>query len=251
MKTEVITTPTWETVRTYLAATRSAGVAYLCGQVIVGWQLSCLKEDHRRGTAGRRSVWTGESETEWAQILFAETSLTLTTSKRLIACYESVKLKLSKTAGGSVAAANTLATLSEKSPFELAAGEHENIREIILSLVDGETQKSLLYELKIARQRPTLAGGDTSAHRSPQTDEHEATQQLAFGFFGKTIQAVRKVTDPEFRALLAFLPIESDDPTLPSLAALEAETRASLAQILAVREEKEKALTPASNRRRP
>jgi len=227
--------PTWETVRTYLAATKAAGVAYLCGQVIVGWQLSCLKEEHRRSTAGRRSVWTGESETEWSQILFAETSLSRPTGDRLIASYESVKLKLSKTAGGSIAAANALALLSEKSPFELATGEAESIREIILSLVDGETQKSLLYELRIAKQRPTLQGGDTSAHRSPKNHSgDDATAQLAFGFYGNAIKSLRKIVDPEFRGLLAFLPIESDDPTLPSLA---------------VRAEKEKALIPASRRK--
>jgi hypothetical protein len=229
-------TITWQTLRSSIETVRAHGRAYLVGQVWLGWQINHLKEEHRKAGGGhggdRRSSRQSGDLKSWAEIVKQETGLPDRTADRLTELYHAALAKLKRVQTPLTAKA-TLLAFREENPLSIVADEASELREVILSLVEGETQKSLLSELGVI---PKAKPMPKATQAKASTDPGQTAGQLAFHFFDAVAAPlINARTNPDYQKLLYSLPFESDEENPLSLATLEAEFRAALADIEAVK----------------
>lgn len=231
MSNEVTTpaiAPDWATIRHTVSQVRHLGRVYLYGQVWLGWQLSVIKAEFSHG-GNRRSSGQNVHLKSWEQTVLTETGLQRKTADRLIGLFEATKAKLKRTKGP-IVTRGTLIVFEQENPLSVSEDERSDLMDIIASLCEGETQASLMQELGITPKPKPMPKGKT-----PDGDEktEEATAgQLAFHFFeAMAAPLINARTNPDYKKLLYAMPLYSDSEHPLSLATLEAEFRAALADI--------------------
>jgi hypothetical protein len=186
--------PTWDRARALLAGVKLAIRLSLAGQVMLGAELQQLKKDlgyHRGGD--RRSSPQSADLKNWKDLVKEELGISVDTAARMIDSWEAAKAKLKKL-GGQPA----LLGIMETPAGDLDAIQRQTLEAAVAKITDGETQKSLLEELKLVKLYDKSGiGGDTSAHRKPRTDE-ENVGQLAFMFFETVAEPLQRLcTQPD------------------------------------------------------
>lgn len=184
----------WDRARALLAGVKLAIRLSLAGQVMLGAELQQLKKDlgyHRGGD--RRSNPQSVGLKSWGELVKEELGICDRTADRMIDSWEAAKAKLKKL-GGQPA----LLGIMETPAGELDAIQRQTLEAAVGKVTDGETQKSLLEELKLVKcYDKSGIGGDTSAHRKPRTDE-ENVGQLAFMFFETVAEPLQRLcTQPD------------------------------------------------------
>lgn len=220
----------WDTLRAGIAQVKSIGKTYLMGQCWLGWQLTALKKQHQANGGG----WGGNRKSSrqvgdlkpWSELVRDETGLSDRTADRFIKLFEATLAKLKRTKGALIGKAALLA-FEREDPLSVLQDDANELREIIASLCDGETQGSLMAELGIVPKVtiPTNPGGERKKLDC-------SAGQLAFFFF-ETIAApmISARMNPDYKMMLLSLPMHPTEEIPVSLVTLEAETRAMLADI--------------------
>lgn len=215
----------WDTVRETVGKVKQLGRVYLYGQVWLGWQLSVMKESFSHG-GDRRSSGQNVHLKSWAETCEEETGLQRKTADRLIALFEATKAKL-KRLKGPIVTRGTLIIFERENPLSISEEDHGDLLEIIASLCEGETQASLMQELGIIPKPKNMPKGTKGGK-----DDEPTAGQLAFHFFEAMVAPlINSRTNPDYRTLLYALPVTSDEDHPLSLATIEAECRAMLADI--------------------
>ena len=230
-------TITWDTLRTGLAGVRRIGQTYLAGQVWLGWQLAFLKDQHRRAGGGRggdrKSIGQSGSLISWADLVAQETDLSARTADRLIALFDATMAKLKRMKKPILAKAY-LEAFEGENPLTVLADQGEDLMAVIATLCDGETQKSLLLELKVISPPRELTGGDTSKNR--KAPEDLPAGQLAFSFFAPLATDLTKLrSSPDYHAFLHALPVVSSSENELSLTDLEIQLSSALQDVKAAK----------------
>ena len=246
MKTNLKTNPAplvalpeinWQTVRTAMDAVKTAGQTYLLGQVWLGWQLAILKEDHGAFGSGRRSKVDTVATLTWGEIVEQETGLNKRTADRLIQLFDATKAKLKRT-NGALVTKTCLLAFERENPLTIIDEESTELRSVIASLCDGETQKSLLSELKVIAPPKPLLGGDTSQHRNPDAPPL-TVETMAFNFFAPLSTSIHKLVHlPDLSAYLVALPIEDDDEMTLTLSSMERQYQQLIDEVKAAKKAK-------------
>lgn len=220
---------TWDTVRAGLDQVRSIGKTYLMGQCWIGWQLTHLKKEHGGWGGDRRSSRQVGDLKSWAEVVRDETGLPDRTADRFIKLFEASLAKLKRTHGAVVGKAYLLA-FERETPLAVADEEAADLREIIASLCDGETQGSLLQELGIIPKHEMPKGGG-----KPKTGDEPTAGKMAFVFFETMLAPIVNTRcSPDYKKLLHVLPAYSTRDNPVSLDAIATECRAILADIAEV-----------------
>ena len=221
--------PAWDGVRMTLARVQSAGREYLYGKAWLGWQLFMLKKAHgiQRGGDRKSNGQPVRLIRSWADIVKDELDLHERTANRMIEKFEAVKAKAKRCLKTLPGGKNTLTIFQSKNPLALPPEQREAMLEIITSLCDGESEGSLLQELKII-PTPKLP----PVGRKQRTGEKITDEQFAFDFFEGPASAICKArASAEYKKLLYMLPATTDEEGKVSLVFLRDETAAMLDDI--------------------
>lgn len=222
--------PEWDAVRDTVAQITFAGRLYLRGQVKLGMLLSELKKSHCKH-GGNRKDQVADSAT-WSQIVTAETGFSRKSGDEFIRLFEAskAKLKKSKTLQLPAAAKDAIVLFQSESALALTEEQWVQVDALIGSLTTGETQATLMQELHLIAKPKAMPKGKTP-DGDEKTDE-ETAGQLAFHFFeAMASPLINARTNPDYKKLLYAMPLYSDSEHPLSLATLEAEFRAALADI--------------------
>lgn len=225
-------TTSWDTVRESIATVRSIGKTYLLGQCWLGWQLATLKTAHCRVGAGRPKKNSPDSGEliPWADLVAQEAGISRQSADIFIRLFEATKAKLGRQKDPESKSALTI--FQSENPLALADEKAAELQDIIASLVESETQGSLMKELGVTpKPTPTPKGGGVS----PKTQY--TAGQLAFIFFEPlAANLLNTRSSAEFEKQLAALPLHPLDDEHPiSLTTLEADARALLDKIEAAK----------------
>ncbi len=225
--------PRWDQVRDLAAQLRNVGRLFLRGQVRLGLLLSILKKENGSIGSGRRNkVPDSGKYFSWAELVKQETSYSRQSCDEFIRLYEAAKHKLKTSKTLTLPAPmrkEALALFHAVNPMALSDSQWEQVDAVIGTLTTGETQASLMQELGIvpkAKAMPKATKGN-----GPSEDEPTAGQ-LSFHFFEAMIAPVINARcNPDYKKLLYALPTLSTEDHPLSLATLESECRAMLADI--------------------
>lgn len=239
----------WEAARQAILATRSAGRNYLLSQVMLGWQIFTLKNAYGSSGSGRRkeSRQVGDFMT-WSKRVQKELGIPDRTADRLISMYEAVRAKIQRLQAQKKLPgdqATTSLSLLAGSYFSLhTAGSPKDIEfvtDVVASLVDGETQMSLLGELGITPEPPKMPKGGLRGS-GPGGDP----EQIAFAFFNAHISPIfRMRATGDYKTMLGLLPVSTDDPKTPSIRLMLDEVNALRAELQATLDAKMKIVSKA------
>jgi hypothetical protein len=225
--------PSWDRARFLLSRIKTAIRLSIAGQVLLGMELLTLKTELGFLGSGRRkekpqvAVFKSLNRT-WEDWCNSELAISADTADRKIELYEAAKARVRKLGGN-----DKLAGLLETHPAKLTEEDEKILGDMVNKLVDGESQRSLLEELKIAKVHVALKGGDTSTH---QPKKPANAEQLVFAIFAPVEETITKAAravenlrlGPDYQRLLYALPLVSPEPGKPSLTALEAQLEAAL-----------------------
>jgi len=124
----------------------------------------------------------------------------------------------------------------------LTTEDRETLAQATDKLVDGDSQKDLIAELKIAKAHVPLTGGDTSAHQKKA--EPPTLQQMAFVFLTPLADGLHDLrTNPEREAFLHAIPLVSSTADEISLTGLENDLESNLAAVRAAKKARLKPTT--------
>jgi hypothetical protein len=219
--------PAWNGVRQTIAVIRSTGRAYLFAQAWAGWQLSVLKKEFgvKEGRRPKNSAKLAELRS-WDEIVEAETGLPRRTADRFIELFEATKAKLKRTKKDAPVTKDALAIFQSENPLALPPEQREALQDVVSSLCDGETQASLLRELKIVPE-PVMPAATKGTKEKPEPPE-----QLAFHFFdGPASHLFRMRAASDYKKFLHLLPATSDEQGKISLRILHDEAEAFLSDL--------------------
>ena len=199
----------------------------LAQQVFLGCELERIKKELGFTHGGKRkkaSGQTGHLKT-WEAHLEAEMpDLPRRTADRIITTYHAARAKLKK-----LGHAKGIA-LFDQSPDKLTNTQRKQLKDITDKITDGETQVSLLEDLKIIKgQRETTIGGAVTK----STKKTKPTmEQLAFALFTDPVQELCKLrAHCDYKKAINALPVTSPDPETVTLAAIEQHAKALLADV--------------------
>lgn len=229
----------WDQVRETSEQLRACGRLFLRGQVKLGMMLAALKKDHH-ATSGLRG---GDRKSDkiklpesgglitWAVLVQRETGYSRQSCDEFIRLAEAAKSKL-KTAKKlnlpTPVKKDAIALFRTENPLSLSDDQWALVDQVIGSLTTGETQASLMQELGLVPKPKPMPKGT----RGSGKDEEPTAGQLAFHFFDAVAAPlINARTNPDYKKLLYALPHESTEDHPLSLATLEAEFRAALADI--------------------
>lgn len=227
--------PDWSRARFLLGRIKTAIRLSIAGQVLLGMELLTLKTELGfLGRGGDRrskpqvAVLKSTLNQSWDDHCKSELGISADTADRKIELFEAAKARVRKLGGN-----DKLAGLLETHPAKRTEEDEKILGDMVNKLVDGESQRTLLEELKIAKVHVALKGGDTSAH---QPKKPANVEQLAFAFFRPVAETITKAAravenlrlGPDYQRLLYTLPLVSAEPGQPSLAALEAQLQGAL-----------------------
>lgn len=241
--TEQPKNPKWDSVREVSENLRLCGRLYLRGQVKLGMLLAALKKEFGRpeGRPSKNSPESGKFPS-WAEIVKQETGYSRQSCDEFIRLYEATKAKL-KTAKKldlpAPAKQDAIVLFQSENPLALTDEQWTLVDQVIGTLTTGETQATLMQELGII---PKPKAMPTKGKETGGKDDEITAGQLAFHFFDAVAAPlINARTNPDYKKLLHSLPFESDEENPLSLATLEAEARALLADIAEVKEASHKA----------
>jgi hypothetical protein len=182
-----VVAPTWDRARAILGGITLALRLSIAGQVMLGFELLELKKALGflgSGSNRREKPQVADSKS-WAEWVKAELEISVDSADRMINMWKAAVPRLKKLGGIPV-----LIDILERSPADLDAIQRQTLEAGVAKITDGESQKSLLEELRLVKRYDTSGiGGDTSAHRKPTEDE--AIGQLAFAFFSPVADALQ------------------------------------------------------------
>ncbi len=221
--------PDWTRARTILAGIKTCLRLSLAGQVLLGMELLAIKTE--LGFVGRKrrgpSLEPNDSVLKclnrtWENWCKAELGISPDGADNFIACYEAAKVRVKKLGGD-----KQLAGLLETHPAKLTEESHKILSGMVDKLVWGETQKSLLEELRLVKFQATLTGGDTTKDKTKGT---LTVEQGTFAFFSPIPATIAKLDKaianirvaPDFQGYLHALPLNSASPDQVSLSSLKA-----------------------------
>ena len=239
--------PRWDQVRQTSDQLRSIGRLFLRGQVKLGMLLAALKKEHgvHRGQPKKNSPESGEL-TPWPELVKRETGSSRQSCDEFIRLYEAAKLKLrtsKKLDLPAPAKKDAIVLFQSENPLSLTEDQWQSVDLLIGTLTTGETQASLMQELGILPKPKAMPTGGKTPGASR---DDVAAGQLAFHFFEAMVAPIINTrTNPDYKKLLYALPLESSEDNPLSLATMEAEARALLADIM---EAKQACAKPAKGR---
>jgi len=225
--------PEWDSVRETVSQITLAGRLYLRGQVKLGMLLSELKKAHgvHRGQPKKNSADSAEF-LPWETIVKQETGFSRKSGDEFIRLFKASKAKLKKSTPLQLPAGaqDAIVLFHGESALTLTEDQWLHVDALIGSLTTGETQSSLMQELSLIAKPKPMPKGRTPD--SPETPNEETAGQLAFMFFeAVAAPLINARTNPDYLKLLYAMPLYSDSENPLSLATLEAEFRAALADI--------------------
>ena len=217
----------------------------VAGQVLLGQELIQIKKDmgfqlgnNQHGRIGHNV----QSSKTWPQLVEEKLGISYKTADRMIDCFEAAKARIKKIGaqGTLPAGSQKLTLLFTARPASMSEADREMLAKVVDKLVDGDTQKDLLQELKVVKCHVPLPGGDTSAHRKEKPVIPMA--QLAFAFFSPVATGLRELrSDPSHEAYLHSLDIISSEEDAITLTSLRVDLEAELAAVKAALAVKTKA----------
>jgi hypothetical protein len=225
--------PDWSRARAILEGVKTAARLTIVGQVLLGQELLTLKTELGFVGSGRRkekpqlAVFKSLNRT-WENWCKAELGISPDTADRLIDTFEAAKVRVKKLGGSPM-----LIGLLDAAPAKLDDEKRKILAGLVDKLVWGESQSSLLEELRIFKRHAALAGGDTT-----KKDDKKETQaqQLAFAFFSPIPATITKLErtflnlrhGPDYKAYLMTLPLTSSRDGEISLTSLESTLKAAI-----------------------
>jgi hypothetical protein len=225
--------PRFDQIRETSEQLRACGRLFLRGQVKLGMLLVALKKEFgiHRGQPKKNSPDSGNF-LPWADVVKNETGYSRQSCDEFIRLYEATKLKLKTSKKLNLPAPakkNAIVLFQSENALSLTDAQWLAVDAVIGSLTTGETQASLMQGLGIVpKAKPMPKGTKTT----DEEDEEESAGQLAFIFFGTIASPlINARANPEYKKMLAAMPLHGDDEHPLSLTTMEAETRAFLADI--------------------
>jgi hypothetical protein len=124
-------------------------------------------------------------------------------------------------------------------PTGMTDDDRAALAKAVDKLVDGDTQRDLLAELKIVKTHVALTGGDTSGKKKEKPSDEELMGQLALRFFNPVAEALQSFRiDKDRDAYLATLALHSSDEDAITLTTLETDLEAALETVRSVKKAK-------------
>ena len=204
----------------------------LAGQVCLGAELERLKKELGFAGRGKKSNSFNVNELKtWPEFLAHEMpELPENTANRFIRIYEGAKSKLKKL-GDTKALA-----LFDQPSHQLSDDQREHLRNITDKITDGQSQSSLLQELKIAKLPHGAAakGGNLpkTTEANDEMQEEDTMRQVALALFTDPTQQLCSIrANSNYEKALHSLPLHSSDETTVTLQALEHHHSSFLADI--------------------
>jgi hypothetical protein len=245
--------PDWSRARAILDGIKTCIRLSLAGQVLLGMELQTIKVELGFAGSGRRKEKGNDFAFKslnrtWEQWVKSELGISDRGADNFIACYEAAKQRVKKL-GGDKQLTGLLAT----HPAQLSKESHKILSGMVDKLVWGETQKTLLEELKLVKFQAALPGG---ANGKTKPTKEEVAQQMAFDFFTPAAAKAAKIAKEisslrikqDYSLFLHQLEVASEDPKALTLDTLEltqqaliADAQAFLADIKKAKAAKEKA----------
>lgn len=227
--------PRWDQVRATSDQLRACGRLFLRGQVKLGMQLAALKKDFCKH-GGDRQKQVADSAT-WSEIVTRESGYSRRQADEFIRLAEACKSKLKTAKKLNLPAPikkDAIALFRTENPLTLTDDQWKLVDQVISTLTTGETQVSLMEELGVLAKPKAMPKGTKGKGGD---DEEPTAGQLAFHFFDAVAAPlINARTNPDYKKLLYALPHESTEDHPLSLATLEAELRAALADIEEVKQ---------------
>ena len=241
---DIVMPDPWERPRQILDGIKLALRLSVAGQVLLGQELSQIKKDLGIGRGTNASGPVGQfvrPEKKWPELVQENLGISYKTADRMIESFEAAKARIKKIShqGTLPSGAKRLELLFGMRPSGMTDEDREALSKAVDKLVDGDTQRDLLADLKIIKAHVALLGGDTSGSKKKKPTDAELMGQLAFKFFvpfAKDLQAFR--TDKDRDAFLATLELHSSDPESITLTTLEADLEAALETVRSVKKAK-------------
>jgi hypothetical protein len=220
--------PRWQSVREGLGTLRELGRSFLEAQAWLGWYLACLKKDHgvQSGRPKKNSASLAEFR-PWPELVREKTDLSDRTADRFIQLYEATMAKLKR--GKTPEQKAALAILKSGNPLAVPDDQRGPLRDVIASLCVGETQASLLEELKVVPTPAMPAKTPAKKDSAEQADEAE----LARHHWETVASAIFKAREGNGPKLLHLLPPVSSEPGQLSLTLIHDEAAAFLEDVKA------------------
>lgn len=242
--------PRWDTAREISEQLRLCGRLYLRGQVRLGMVLSGLKKELGiRAGKGLSTSADSAKVLSWEDLVKQETGYSRRQADEFIRLYEATKAKLhtsKKLDLPAPAKKDAIVLFQTENPLALSDQQWSLVDQVIGTLTTGETQASLMQELGIVQKPKAMP---TPPPAGKKTDDDTPAGQLAFHFFDAVASPlINARTNPDYRKMLLSLPPESDEEHPLSLATLEAEARALIADIEEVKRITASAAKPARGR---
>lgn len=245
--TEAPRDPAWDAVRETSKQLHAVGRLWLRGQVRLGMQLAALKKQLGvHAGQPKKNLPDSGKYLPWAELVKQETGYSRQSCDEFIRLYEATVAKLKKAKKLELPAAvkkSALVLFQDNTSLTLTDEQWAMVDDVIGTLTTGETQASLMQELKLVPAPPKMpkktgkGGGD---------DDEETAGQMAFHFFDAVAGPLMNArTNPDYKTMLLALPVESDADHPLSLSTLEAE---ALALIADIREAKQASAKPARGR---
>lgn len=238
--------PRWDHAREVSESLRLCGRMFLRGQVKLGMILAALKKEHhansglRGGDRKSQNYKRPESGSliSWAVLVKQETGYSRQSCDEFIRLYDATKAKLKsakKLDLPDVAKKNAIVLFQSENPLALTDEQWTQVDQVIGTLTTGETQASLMQELGIVPKPKAMPKGGKET--GGKNDDQVTAGQLAFHFFeAMASPLINARTNPDYKTLLYALPATSTEENQLSLATLEAELRAALADIEEVKQ---------------
>ena len=226
--------PAWDAVRETSKQLHAVGRLWLRGQVRLGMQLAALKKQIgvHRGQPQKNSAESAKL-LPWDKLVEQETSYSRRSCDEFIRLYEATVAKLKKAKKldlPAIAKKDALALFQPDCTLTLTDEQWATVDNIIGTLTTGETQASLMAELNLVPKPAKMPKGTKTS--ADDDGPEETAGQLAFIFFGTVASPlINARTNPDYKKLLLALPLHSSSEHPISLATLEAEFRAALADI--------------------
>lgn len=235
--------PAWDAVRQTAQQLQAVGRLWLRGQVRLGMQLAALKAAHcKHGGVRKNQVPDSGTCPPWKDLVKAQTGYSRQSCDEFIRLYEATIAKLKKAKKLDLPAQvkkSALVIFQENSALTLSDEQWATVDLVIGTLTTGETQATLMQELKLVAKPQAMPSAKKG---TGQKDDAATAGQLAFHFFDAVASPlINARSNPDYQKMLYALPYESDEENPLSLATLEAELRAALADIEEVKQKSHQA----------
>jgi len=224
----------WDSIRETAGQLKSVGRLWLRGQVRLGMQLAAKKRELGIKHGPTPKVSADSAKTlPWDKLVLQETGYSRRSCDEFIRLADATVAKLKKAKKLAIPAEVKKAALSifkDTNALALTAEEWNLIDDVIGTLTTGETQASLMEEIGLVPKAPKMPKG--GKQEEEEQEEEQTTGQMAFFFFEAfAAPLINARCNPDYRKLLLALPLVSDEANPLSLATLESEVRALLADI--------------------